>query len=139
MTDILLFLHILGLMMGAGGGFGSMVTMRVAAKQPPEIAAAMRTPGPAFARFSAIGLALMWASGLALVWLQYGGFGGFSAVFWVKMVFVATLTIAAILMELTYASIKRGDAAAAQRLPKLGPMAGLSSLLAVLFAVLAFH
>jgi hypothetical protein len=139
MTDVLLFLHLVGLMMGAGGGFGSMVTMRVAAKQPPDIAAAMRTPGPAFARFSAIGLALMWASGLALVWLQYGGFAGLSAMFWVKMLFVATLTIAATLTELTYAGIKRGDAAAAKRLPVLGPMAGLSSLLAVLFAVFAFH
>lgn len=139
MTDILLALHFLGLMMGAGGGFGSMVTMRVAAKQAPEIAAAMRTPGPAFARFSAMGLALMWVTGLALVWLTYRGFTGMSTMFWVKMLFVATLTFAAIATELTYARIKRGDAAAAARLPVLGPIAGMSSLLAVLFAVFAFH
>lgn len=139
MTDILLALHFLGLMMGAGGGFGSMLTMRTAAKQPPEAAAILRTLGPSFARFSALGLVLMLLTGFALVWTGYGGFTGMSAMFWVKMLFVATLTIAAIGTELAYASIKRGNAAAAARLPILGPMAGISSLLAVLFAVLAFH
>jgi hypothetical protein len=59
--------------------------------------------------------------------------------FWVKMVFVATLTLAAILIEMTYGQVKKGNLAAAARLPRLGPMAGISSLLAVLAAVLAFH
>jgi len=42
------------------------------------------------------------------------------------------------LIHLTYADIRKGNTAAATRLPKLGPLAGLSSLLAVLFAVYAF-
>jgi hypothetical protein len=81
----------------------------------------------------------MWVTGLALVWVRYGGFAGLDAMFWVKMFFVLTLTAAAVTTELTYASIKKGNLEAAKRLPVLGPMAGMSSLLAVLFAVFAFH
>jgi putative membrane protein len=139
LTDILLFLHFLGLMLGAGGGFGSMVTMQVAAKRPPEQAGAMRSVGPALGRLSTVGLILMLATGFLLVFLKYGGFAAMPSLFWVKMLFVGTLTIAAILIELTYAAVKRGDLKAAARLPRLGPMAGISSLLAVLFAALTFH
>jgi len=57
----------------------------------------------------------------------------------VKFVFVLSLTAAAITVELTYGQIKSGKVEAAKRLPVLGPIAGISSLLAVTFAVLAFH
>jgi hypothetical protein len=39
---------------------------------------------------------------------------------------------------MTYAEVRRGNLAAAARLPKLGPVAGASSLLAVLLAVFTF-
>jgi hypothetical protein len=138
-TDILLALHLIGLMMGAGGGFGSMITMREAAKRPPEQVAVLRTLGPAMASFSMIGLVLMWATGLLLVFLKYGGFDALPALFWVKIVFVATLTVSAIVMQMTYAHMKAGNAAAAARLPILGPISGMSSILAVIFAAFAFH
>ncbi len=139
MTDLLLALHFLGLMMGAGGGFGSMLAMRDLATRPPEQQGAIRSLGPRYARLSAIGLVLMWATGLALVFLKYDGFAALPTMFWVKFAFVLTLTLATGVMEMTYAQIKRGNVAAAARLPLIGPIAGLSSLLAVLFAVLAFH
>ena len=139
MTDVLLALHIIGLMMGAGGGFGSMLTMRQAGALPPEQASPLRAMGPVLARFSTIGLVLMLLTGPALVLLKYGGFGAMPSLFWVKMIFVTSLTLAAITLELTYVQVKGGNAAAASRLPLLGPVAGMSSLLAVLFAVLAFH
>jgi uncharacterized membrane protein len=139
MTEVLLWLHFLGLMMGAGGGFGSIVVMRIALARPPEQASALRSVGPALGRMSLAGLVLMLATGVALVYARYGGFGAMTSMFWVKMVFVASLAAAAFAIELTYAAVKEGNAAAAARLPALGPWAGVSSLLAVLFAVLAFH
>ena len=138
-SDILLALHLIGLMMGAGGGFGSAITMRSAAKASPEQAAALRMLGPSFARFSTVGLVLMLLTGPALVSLKYGGFANMPQWFWVKLFFVTTLTVAAITVELTYGQVKRGDVKAAARLPVLGPIAGISSILAVIFAVLAFH
>ena len=41
--------------------------------------------------------------------------------------------------RLTYAQVKSGNPAAAARLPAIGPAAGLSAFLAVIFAVIAFH
>lgn len=139
LTDILLFIHLLGLMMGAGGGFGSMIVMRAALARPPEHAGVLRSVGPALGRFSLIGLVLMWLTGFSLVFLKYDGFSALPTIFWVKIAFVLSLTAAAFTLELTYAAAKRGDAKAAARLPLLGPWAGISSLLAALFAVLAFH
>ena len=81
----------------------------------------------------------MLLTGGALVQFKYDSFGAMPTMFWVKLVFVATLTLAAILIEVTYAQVKKGNAAAAANLPRLGPVAGISALLAVVFAALAFH
>lgn len=138
-TDIVLIVHFVGLMMGAGGGLGSTIVMAQARVLPAEQAGPLRSVGPALARLSTVGLILMLLSGPALVSLKYGGFSNMPMLFWVKLVFVGTLTLAAILIEVTYARVKKGDMKAAGLLPKLGPMAGISSLLAVIFAALAFH
>lgn len=138
-SDVVLFLHLLGLLMGAGGGFGSAVVMAQAAKMPAEQGGAVRSVGPALQRMATIGLVLMLLTGPMLVSLKYGGFSAMPPLFWVKMAFALSLTAAAIAIEFTYAAVKKGDAAAAARLPAMGPWAGLSALLAVLFAVLSFH
>lgn len=138
--DILLILHFVGLMLGAGGGIGSTVVMRHALSLPQEQGDIIRSAGPALAGMSMAGLILMLLTGFALWAIKYElAFAGMPAMFWVKMVFVATLAFAAIMIQLAYGQVKRGNAAAAARLPRFGPMAGISSLLAVLFAVLAFH
>jgi hypothetical protein len=139
MTDALLIFHFIGLMMGAGGGLGGTIAMRHALSLPLEQAAVIRGLGPTLARTSLAGLVLLWSTGVALIALKYGGFDVMPAMFWVKMVFVGTLTLAAILIEVAYAQMKKGNVTAAANLPKLGPMAGISSLLAVIFAALAFH
>ncbi len=139
MTDFILAAHIIGLMMGAGGGFGSMISQREALKRPADQAATLRSIGPALANFSMIGLVLMWATGLALVFLKYGGFGGLPQMFWIKLIFISTLTLAAIATRVLYAQAKAGNTIAATRVPVFGQIAGISSLLAVIFAVLAFH
>ena len=99
----------------------------------------LRRLGPTLARFSHAGLVVMWLTGLAMVWQVYGGFARLPSFFWVKSAFVVTLTAAAFTTELTYAQIKRGNVKTAARLAITGPIAGASSLLAAIFAVLAFH
>jgi hypothetical protein len=137
--DSLLIVHFAGLMLGAGGGLGSTIVMAQARAMPPEQAGSLRAVGPALARMSTVGLVLLLLSGPAMVSMKYGGFSAMPTMFWVKLVFVGTLTLAAILIEVTYARVKKGDAKAAGLLPRLGPMAGISSLLAVIFASFAFH
>jgi hypothetical protein len=137
--DVLLIVHFAGLMMGAGGGLGSTIVMRYALSLPAEQGGVVRGAGPALARLSTAGLVLMLLSGGAMVQFKYGGFSAMPTMFWVKLLFVATLTLAVILIEVAYAQVKKGNVAAAANLPKLGPLAGISALLAVVFAALAFH
>ena len=139
LIDLLIAAHIIGLMMGAGGGFGSMITQREALKRPADQAAALRSVGPALASFSFIGLILMWVTGLALVFLKYGGFSALPQMFWAKFIFISTLTLAAIATQVLYGQVKAGNSIAATRVPAFGQIAGISSLLAVIFAALAFH
>jgi hypothetical protein len=137
--DLLLAAHIIGLMMGAGGGFGSMITQREALKRPADQAATLRSVGPALATFSFVGLIIMWISGLALVFLKYGGFTALPHMFWIKLIFVGTLTLAALTTQVLYGQAKAGNTIAATRVAPFGQVAGISSLLAVIFAALAFH
>ena len=88
MNQFLLFLHFVGLMLGATGGFGSAIVMRRAAGAPPEAARTLRELGPMLANVSAVGLGLMWLSGLIMVWSRWDGPGSLPGLFWVKFVFV---------------------------------------------------
>jgi hypothetical protein len=139
LIDLLLAAHIIGLMMGAGGGFGSMISQREALKRPADQAATLRSIGPALATFSFIGLILMWITGLALVFLKHGGFGALPQMFWIKFIFISTLTLAAIATQVLFGQVKAGNTIAATRVPAFGQIAGISSILAVVFATLAFH
>ncbi|HVY89290.1 MAG TPA: hypothetical protein VG942_10510 [Hyphomonadaceae bacterium] len=139
LKDILLAVHLIGLMLGAGGGFGSMVTVRYGATLPAEQLGVIKGLTPILARVALTGLVLMLATGIAMIVLVYGGGGGLGPTFMAKMVFVTTLALAALATEITYGQIKRGNLKAAARLPVLGPIAGISSLLAVILAVLTFH
>ncbi len=138
MNEALLFLHFVGLMLGAGGGFASAVIMRRALVLPADDARAVRGLGPILANVSLIGLVFMWVSDLILVWSKWGGIASLPDMFWVKAIFILSLTAVVGLIHMTYAEIRKGNVALAARLPKLGPMAGISALLAVLFAVLTF-
>jgi hypothetical protein len=82
---------------------------------------------------------LLWVTGLILVWSKWDGFASLPQLFWVKAIFILSLTAVAIFVHMTYAEIRKGNVAVASRLPKLGPMGGVSAILAVLFAVLTFN
>jgi hypothetical protein len=138
MNQVLIFLHFVGLMLGATGGFASALIMRRTLGMTPEASQPLRALGPMLANVSTTGLAVMWASGVILVWSRWSGPGSLPGLFWAKFVFVLTLTAAAVAIHMTYAEVRRGNHAAAARLPKLGPVAGASSLLAVLLAVFTF-
>jgi hypothetical protein len=139
MNETLLFLHFVGLMLGATGGFGSAIVMRRAITLKPDEGKVLRGLGPVLAKVSAIGLAVLWATGVVLVWTKWDGLANLPQMFWVKAIFIASLTIVSVFINMTYAEIRKGNLGVATRLPKLGPMAGISALLAVLFAVLAFN
>ena len=138
MNQVLLFLHFFGLMLGATGGYGSALIMRQARTAGPEAAGTLRGLGPMLANVAATGVAVMWVTGVILVWTRWGGPGNLPKLFWLKFAFVLALTAITVVIHMTYAEVRRGNVTAAARLPKLGPMAGASALLAVLTAVFTF-
>jgi len=138
MYELSLALHFIGLTLGVGSGFASGVVMSRMKAAAPEHVAALKQLGPVLSRMSSAGLVLMWLSGGALVW-QRGGVEALPPAFWLKFAFVAALTIVVALIEMTYAQVKSGNAAAAARLSMLGPLAGASSILALICAVIAFR
>jgi hypothetical protein len=139
MNEALLFLHFFGLMLGAAGGFASAIIMRRALALPSEEARVLRGLGPTLSKVSAAGVAVLWITGLIMVWTKWSGFESLPQMFWVKAIFILSLTVVVGLIHLTYGEIRKGNPAAAAKLPKFGPMAGISAVLAVLFAVLAFN
>lgn len=139
MNEALLFLHFFGLMIGAAPGPANMIIMRQVATATPDQAAALRKIPPILGTVSAVGIAILWITGVIMVYSIYGGFANLSTAFWIKIVFVVLLTLITIAVHATYGQIRKGNTAAASRLPRLGPLAGITSLLAVLFAVIAFQ
>jgi len=139
MASALLFLHFFGLMVGATGGFASGLLMRRALSLPEAEAQTVRKLGPLLANVSALGLAILWVTGPLLVLAKWeGGFAALPALFEVKMVFAVLLTLAVGAIHWVYGEIRKGRRERASLLPRLGPLAGIASLLTVLFAVLAF-
>jgi hypothetical protein len=138
MADVLLIFHFIGLMLGAGGGLASTVAMGYANTVSEAKAKTIRGLGPVLAHMATAGLVVMLVSGVVLLLTKYS-IGAMPAMFWMKMGFVVLLTIAAVSIEMTHGRVKAGDVKAAGLLASLGPMAGLSSLMAAIFAVLTFH
>ena len=123
-----MFLHFVGLMLGAAGGFASAVIMRRALVLPADEAKVVRGLGPILANVSLTGLVVMWATGLILVWSKWGGIGSLPDMFWVKAIFILSLTIVTGLIHMTYAEIRKGNVAAGRAASQVGADGGRISL-----------
>ena len=137
MLGFILFLHLVGLMLGAAGGFGGAFVMIRARSAPPDEAVTLRGLGWPLAMMAGSGLVVLWATGILMFF--FNGPSVLSALFLWKLFFVVVATVLNGLMHKTYADMRRtGNAALAQRLMIFGPASSISVLLAVLLAVYAF-
>jgi len=93
---------------------------------------------PLMSRLGAIGLTLLWPTGLALVYVKYGGFAVLPWQFFVKLAAVVVLTVAVIYAHRLQGLILRGDAGAMVQIQTVGKVAMTFALVALVFAVLAF-
>lgn len=138
LDQLLLFLHFLGLGMGMSASFGTLVMGKLIGEASPADRPVLGRFPPVISRVGASGLVLLWATGLALTFHKWGGFGSLPWQFHVKLTGVVLLTLVVGIIESLQAKAKRGDAAAAARLPKVGSIATLLVLVIVFFAVLTF-
>ena len=93
LDNILLIVHFLGLAMGLSTGFANMVMAGVVAKAAPNEKAVLARFPPAMSRVGVIGLALLWASGIALVQTRYGTMAELPGTFHAKLTAVVVVTL----------------------------------------------
>jgi hypothetical protein len=138
MNAILIMLHLFGLAAAFASSIGNLVVMRLVAASPADAPVLGRVP-QMLARVGQTGLALLWLTGLIMVWSIKGGPGELPWEFWVKLLLVIGVTVGVVLTDLTLKQVRAGNQEAAQRLPIYGGATGIMLILVVVFAVLAFH
>ena len=138
-VNILLWLHFIGVGLAMGGGIAlSQIGPRLVAA-PADQRVTWWPLETFFGRLGAAGLLILLISGPMMVWLKFGGPGGFTHWFWIKMTFVAIATGCVGLHEWAGARFKRGEETAIPLMFTSGRMAGGAIVLAMLFAVLTFN
>src|SRR5258707_201450 len=99
LTNLLLWLHFIGIGLAVGGGIG------LAQVGPKLVTASVDQRGlwwpleTFFSRIGAAGLIILLVTGPLMVWLKFGGPGGFTGWFWTKMALVAVAVSAVALHE----------------------------------------
>jgi hypothetical protein len=139
-TNILFWLHFIGLGLGTAAAFGMPVVGRRIMMATPESRPALFPIADGLSMLGRAGLVVLIITGPLLVWLKFGGdmaaFGGWFAV---KMVFVLLLLISIIVTGIQSKRAQKGDAAAAKRLPMLGVLNIVLLAVILLAAVFAFN
>jgi hypothetical protein len=138
-VSILLWLHIVALTMGAGGGIGmSQVGPRLVAAAPDQ-REGLWPLATVFARIAGAGLVLLLVTGPLLLWLKFGGMSGLNPWFKLKLALVLVAVVTVGLSEWGLARLRRGDEGGGRLMTITGPLTMLTVLTAVLAAVFAFN
>jgi uncharacterized membrane protein len=134
----LVILHFLGLALGFSTGFANMAMAGAIAKAAPAERPVLARFAPAMARIGAVGLVLLWITGIAIVKTRYGSFAILPQPFLIKIAAVVLLTMAVGYIHVLMPRAQRGDAAAAARIQLIGKLTGPLGLIAIIFAVITF-
>ena len=138
LNSVLFWLHLVALALGGVASFGIPVVGSKLASASPETRPLLFSIVEGLSRIGRAGFGLLIVTGPLLVWLKYGGTGGFTFWFWVKMVLVLILLGLIIFAGTNGRRAQGGDVAAAKRAPMIGMASMLTFLLVVAAAVLAF-
>ena len=138
LNQLLLILHFLGLALGLTASFANLAIGTLMTAAPPAERAVLSRVPPVLSHVSGAGLLLLWATGLILVFTKWNGFASLPWQFHAKITTVVLLTAVVGYIHALQAKAKRGDSAAAARLPGVGTAALVLSVVAVIFAVLTF-
>lgn len=138
LNRLLIVLHFLGLAMGFSVAFGNIVMARLIAAAPPSEKPVLGRFGPAITRVGDVGIALLWVTGLTLVYTRWNGFDFMPWQFHAKLAAVVVLTVSIGYGHVLMRQARQGDASAAARLPLVGKLNMTMALLAVVFAVWSF-
>lgn len=136
---ITLFFHLSALVMALGAGMGLVRIAPFAATASDDQKSILFRAIKILGDHINIGLAVLWISGLLMLWLQYGWGVGVSHWFWVKMLLVLVLTATAGIGSKARRLMMAGDATQAPKARLMGRIAVVSGLLTILCAVFTFN
>lgn len=138
LDNTLVIVHFLGLAMGLSTGFANMAMAGVMAKAAPAEKPVLARFPPVMSRIGAVGLALLWGSGIAIVMTRYGSFEILPRPFIYKLTAVVLLTIGVGYIHVLMPKAQRGDAAAMARIQTIGKLTAPLAIIAIIFAVITF-
>ena len=137
-NHVLLALHFLGLALGFSVSFANMVMSSLISKAPPTEKVVLGRFLPVMSRLGRIGIVLLWATGLTMVYTKWNGFGTLPWQFYVKLTAVVLLTITTEHIHRLERLVQNGGAAVVARIETFGKIATALALVALFFAVLTF-
>ncbi len=142
MQDFLLIIHFVGLALGVGTSFATLRLALAAKASPPAERAQIFKYAMALAKNGSLGLALLIASGLGMVFTRGAAtvFSSGGVAFHVKLTLVLVLVgLLGFAQVLGKRAREKQDAQAMATLAKVGPAMLVTGLGIVVAAVLAFH
>lgn len=133
---VLKFFHILGLMLGAAAGFGSMLVARQArrAATPSPDLLALR---PLLSKLALAGIILLWITGLSL-WLLRYDLAQLGPAYSFKMLVALVLLVVVIVINVVNRRAASAGTPPPTWLPKLGMSTPILTLIAVALGVWVF-
>ncbi|MCF8239117.1 MAG: hypothetical protein K9I85_13230 [Saprospiraceae bacterium] len=139
MKDVFLILHFIGLAMGLGTSFANLFLGISLSKLPREEAVRISMHTIVLAKMGQIGLALLILSGVFLLIPEWDKLSH-CALFLTKMALVVILTFLIMRISGHIQDAKMGEPGVhLAKIPVLGKLAFITSILIVIMAVLVFH
>jgi hypothetical protein len=139
---ILFVLHFLGLAMGLATGFSMLVMGPLIDRASASEKGVLGRFPPLMSRIGSFGLLLLWLSGLGLLQFKWGGFGNMGSMPWqfhAKLLLVIILSGLIGFLQGQQRRATQGDMSAMKNLKTFGPVAFLTAVTIVIFAVFAFE
>jgi hypothetical protein len=141
LNQFLLVLHFLGLTMGLSVSFANMVMAGLIGRAAPAERTVLGRFPPAMSRVGTIGLTLLWATGITMVFTKWGGLENLRNMPWqfhLKLTLVVVLTGVVTYIHSLERKMTPGDVAVARRIQSVAKIATLLAVTIVVLAVLSF-
>ena len=138
-VNILLWIHIAALVAGGSNSVvGPVIGARLGRATPDAKAAYLGVLGT-LSKVGKVAMVALLITGPLILWLRYGGLGGASVWFWVKMALIVVLLASIIIGEINFKKEQAGDVAAAKVADLAHKISGVAFAGVLLAAVLAFN
>jgi len=137
-VNLVIWLHIIAFIAGGSNSVvGPVIGARLASATPDQRAGYYGVMN-ALSQVGKVAMAALLITGPLILFMKYGGLGGASVWFWVKMVLVAVMLAAIIYGGIQFKKSQGGDAEAGKRADTAHKITALAFLGVLLSAVFAF-